>query len=152
MKKIVVSTIVTLGLVTQVAALDMGTALNAAAAVQGATKAPATQANPILSSLSSLGVTPTQALGGSAALLGSAKNNMDMASFDKLLHDAPALDNVLDTSYSVTPLANKTPVADQFKVLGMDASMIASFKDAILGYAKTKTSPALVDALAAAMK
>lgn len=152
MKKIVVSTIVTLGLVIQVAALDLGTALNAAAAVQGATKAPTSQTNPILGSLSSLGVTPTQALGGSAALLGSAKNKMEMADFDKLLKDAPALDNVLDASYAVTPLANKTPVAEQFKVLGMDASMIAPFKNTILDYAKTKTSPALVDALAAAMQ
>lgn len=152
MKKIILTGIVALGLVTQAAALDMGTALNAATAVQGATKAPAAQANPLLSSLSSLGVTPAQALGGSAVLLGNAKNKMELADFNSVLKSAPALDDVLDKSYAVNTVVNRTSTQEQFKVLGMDASMIAPFKDAILTYAKGKVSPTLLDVLAASMQ
>lgn len=153
MKKIVLAGFLALSLAAQVSALDVGGALNAAAAVQGATKTPTTQSNALLTSLTSLGVTPTQAAGGSAALLSNARQKMELADYNKLLKDAPALDQVLDNSYATSTIASKTATTqEQFRVLGMDASMIAPFKGAILNYAKTKTSPALVDALAAAMQ
>lgn len=153
MKKIAVMGFLALSLAVQVSALDLGSALNTAAAVQGATKTPTIQSNELVTSLTSLGVTPTQAAGGSAVLLNNARQKMELADYNKLLKDAPALDQVLDNSYATSAIASKTATTqEQFKVLGMDASMIAPFKGAILNYAKTKTSPALVDALSAAMQ
>lgn len=153
MKKVAVIGFLALSLAVQVSALDLGSALNAAAAVQGATKTPTMQSNELVTSLASLGVTPTQAAGGSAALLSNARQKMELADYNKLLKDAPALDQVLDNGYATSTIASKTATTqEQFRVLGMDASMIAPFKGAILNYAKTKTSPALVDALAAAMQ
>lgn len=153
MKKIAVMGFLALSLAVQVSALDLGSALNTAAAVQGATKTPTIQSNELVTSLASLGVTPTQAAGGSAVLLNNARQKMELADYNKLLKDAPALDQVLDNSYATSAIASKTATTqEQFKVLGMDASMIAPFKGAILNYAKTKTSPALVDALSAAMQ
>ncbi|MDD2651494.1 MAG: DUF2780 domain-containing protein [Sulfurimonas sp.] len=151
MKKIVVTGFLALSLAVQVSALDVGSALNAA--VQGATKTTTMQSNELITSLASLGVTPTQAAGGSAVLLSNARQKMELADYNKLLKDAPALDQVLDKGYATSTIASKTATTqEQFRVLGMDASMIAPFKGAILNYAKTKTSPALVDALAAAMQ
>lgn len=153
MKKTAVMGFLALSLAVQVSALDLGSALNTAAAVQGATKTPTIQSNELVTSLTSLGVTPTQAAGGSAVLLSNARQKMELADYNKLLKDAPALDQVLDKSYATSTIASKTATTqEQFKVLGMDASMIAPFKGAILNYAKTKTSPALVDTLAAAMQ
>lgn len=153
MKKIAVMGFLALSLAVQVSALDLGSALNTAAAVQGATKTPTIQSNELVTSLASLGVTPTQAAGGSAVLLNNARQKMELADYNKLLKDAPALDQVLDNSYATSTIASKTATTqEQFKVLGMDASMIAPFKGAIVNYAKTKTSPALVDALSAAMQ
>lgn len=153
MKKTAVMGFLALSLAVQVSALDLGSALNTAAAVQGATKTPTIQSNELVTSLTSLGVTPTQAAGGSAVLLSNARQKMELADYNKLLKDAPALDQVLDNSYATSTIASKTATTqEQFKVLGMDASMIAPFKGAIVNYAKTKTSPALVDALSAAMQ
>ena len=58
---------------TQLSAFDMGSMLKAAAPIAVESLAPSVKDNALLSSLTSLGITPTQALGGSAAILNSAK-------------------------------------------------------------------------------
>jgi len=139
---------------TQLSAFDMGSMLKAAAPLLSdtpTTTKSAKEENSLLTSLSALGVTKAQAAGGAAALLSSAKDKMEPSEFSALTKQAPALGNILNTASAASSLLGATSPESQFKVLGIDASMIAPFKDTIISYAKEYVSPEIITALMAAL-
>jgi len=139
---------------SQLSAFDMGSMLKAAAPLLADTPTTTKSAkgdNSLLSSLSALGVTEAQAAGGAAALLSGAKDKMDPSEFLELTKQAPALGNILKAAPAAASLLGATSAESQFSILGIDASMIAPFKDTIISYAKEYVSPEIITALMAAL-
>jgi hypothetical protein len=155
MKKINIVVLVLGVLITQSFAFDMGSMLKSAAPAVAQSVAPETtstlQNNTLINSLSSsLGVTSTQAIGGSAALLNSAKSKMDSNQFSQLTEQTPGFGDILNSSAATSLLGSSTPQS-QFEALGMDSSMIKQFAPIILDYAKGYVSPEIASALLSAL-
>ncbi|MFA7353632.1 MAG: DUF2780 domain-containing protein [Sulfurimonadaceae bacterium] len=157
MKKINIAAGLVLGVIaTQSFALDMGSMLKSAAPAVAQSVAPQTTAtlqnNALVNSLSSsLDVTPTQAVGGTAVLLNNAKSKMEPSQFSKLTKQTPGLGDILNAAPAQTSLLGGASVNDQFKALGMDSSMVGQFTPIIINYAKGYVSPEIVTALSAAL-
>ena len=146
-------TSLTLVLTAQLSAFDMGSVLKSAAPIVAGSVAqtPAVQNNSLVSSLgSSLGITPTQAIGGTAVLLNSAKSKMESSAYAELTKQTPGLSDILSSGATSSLLGN-TSVTDQFKVLGMDPALIKQFSPLILEYAKGYVSPGVASALLGAL-
>ena len=115
-------------------AFDLGAAVDSASAVTGHSSAKTAETPSLVDTLTqTLGVTPAQATGGTAALLNEAKGNMDAASFSSLLSSVPGLSSF--TGGTSLPGAS---VAQQFSALGMDSGMVGKFIPVLLDYVKSE--------------
>jgi hypothetical protein len=154
MKKVTISALLAISLLsTHLSALDMGSMLKSAAPIvtESVVQTPTVQNNSLVSSLSSsLGVTPTQAIGGTAVLLNSAKSKMQPLQYSELTKQTPGISDILSSGAATSLLGSATPQS-QFQALGMDSSMIKQFTPIILEYAKGYVSPGVASALSAAL-
>ena len=137
--------------------------LSAVGAGKGAGAATSLLANPqnleLLQALSALKLTPQQAVGGTGAMLGLAKNQLPSAEYRQLNQSIPGLQQLegnnglkqldglsgLLGKSAATPLSGETTAAlanvnnladlDQvFSALGMDSGMIGQFAPLLLQY------------------
>ena len=88
----------------------------------------------------SLGVTPQQATGGTAALLQAASKSMPSSNYSELLKSVPGLGSIAESKSdmlggAMNMLGGNDSVSAAFKALGMDNSMIGKFIPLILDYA-----------------
>ncbi len=103
--------------------------------------------NALISTLTrSLGVTPKQAGGGTAALMTAAAQSMPRSNYSQLLKSVPGLSSVVNgnealVSGAANMLGGTDIVGSTFKMLGMDNSMIAKFAPALLDYIKPYATP-----------
>lgn len=106
--------------------------------------------NPLIKNLTtSLGVTPTQALGGTAAIINNAKTNMKPADFSALTKQVPQAGTLLGAAPAgLLAMGN---LSSQFSFLGMDASMITKFTPLVLEYLQSGANPAMDKILSTAM-
>jgi len=123
-----------LGSVQTASAFGMGDVMGAASSATGQK-----QESGLLDSLTSeLGVTPAQASGGAAAILGDASSKLSPSDLGKLTDAVPDIKSITDNASSLSSLAGAagtaSSVADQFKALGMDSSMIGKFTPVIMEY------------------
>lgn len=124
-------------------AFDFGSVMQAVAPMADA----GLSANPLVGSLTkNLGVTPTQAIGGSAALLNDAKKDMKPADFQALTTKMPQVGTLL----AAAPAATGT-VPAQFSALGMKPEMIGKFTPYLLDYIKSGTTPGMMNLVQAAL-
>lgn len=143
----------TLLLFSNASALDFGSVVQTLTpAAQSA--APALDAsltsNPLIKNLTStLGITPTQAVGGTAAIINNAKNNMKPADFTALTKQVPQAGTLLGAAPA--GLLGMGTLGSQFSFLGMDASMISKFTPLVLEYLQSGATPAMDKILATAM-
>lgn len=95
------------------------------------TTSTSTQSNGLLSSITdSLGVTPTQASGGTAALLQYAKTQTSQNDYATLTNSVPELGSIGSGSMlsSLTDSVSSVDTVNaSFKSLGLDASMVQQF-------------------------
>ncbi|MGV8916543.1 MAG: DUF2780 domain-containing protein [Pseudomonas sp.] len=124
---------------------------------EAAAKAPASQTAGLLSALSSLDVTPEQAIGGTSAMLGLAKNQLSSTDYSQLTKDVPGLNmlsgngglgalgvllrgssdqsSALDSALgNMDYVKNTNDLNSAFSALGMDGSMIGQFAPILLQY------------------
>jgi len=98
----------------------------------------ATKSSGLLSSLTdSLGVTPTQASGGTAAIMQYAKSQTSTSDYSTLTSSVPGLDNIGSSSMLGAlsgSINSASAVNSAFKALGMDASMVQQFIPVITKY------------------
>lgn len=105
--------------------------------------------NPLIKNLTTtLGVTPTQAVGGTAALINNAKNNMSPSDFTTLTKQVPQTGTLLNAAPA--GLLGLGSLSSQFSFLGMDASMISKFSPLVLQYLQDGATPGMDKILAAA--
>ncbi|MDE1167023.1 MAG: DUF2780 domain-containing protein [Pseudomonas sp.] len=145
-------------------AFNLNDAVNAASSMQGgsdkngAAVAAAPQAAGLLNTLGTqLNVTPQQAVGGTGAMLGLAKNKLSSADYSQLSKSVPGLDQLSgnsalgglnglgglmgksggDSSTLNNALGNVKTTGDMnnaFSALGMDSGMVGQFAPVILQY------------------
>lgn len=129
-------------------AFDFGGMMQQAAPVTDAVVAnTSVGSNPLVKNLtSSLGVTPTQAIGGSAALFGEAKKDMKPADFKSLTSSMPAIGSLM----AAAPASTGT-LTSQFAKLGLKPDMINKFTPFVLDYVKSGTTPAMAQLVQAAL-
>ena len=155
---------------------DVTNAVNAASA--GNNSAPSSMlGNPqtldLVSSLSSLNLSPQQAVGGTGAMLDLAKNQLPGAQYAQLLQSVPGLDQLVGSNglqqlsglgsslggSAATPVSGAATAAvsnvnslqdlnNAFGALGMDSSMIDQFTPLLLQYfGKQGADPSLLGSL-----
>lgn len=106
--------------------------------------------NPLIKKLTnSLGVTPTQAVGGTAAIINNAKSNMKPTDFTALTKQVPQAGTLLGAAPA--GLLGMGTLGSQFSFLGMDASIISKFTPLVLEYLQSGATPAMDKILATAI-
>lgn len=104
--------------------------------------------NPLVQKLvSSLGVTPTQAIGGSAAFMNEAKKDMKSEEFSALTKSIPSVGSLA----SAAPTSS-APMSAQFEKLGLSSGMVEKFTPIVLEYVKSGTTPDLAKLFETAIK
>lgn len=131
---------------------DLGGLVKSAApvAAQMVGQSDTVQNNTLVKSLGSLGVTPTQAAGGAAVLLNSAKGKMNPSDFSSLTQQTPGLTDILG-NYALNSIVGGSSVGSQFKALGMEPSMVGQFVPIIVNYAKGFATPDVISSLSSAL-
>lgn len=147
---------------TPVFAFNLGDAANAISTLQGQqhnapVQAPEASANLLNTLGSELKITPEQAIGGTGALLGLARNQLSGSDYEQLTKAVPGLDmlsgdnalgglaglgDLLGKSGERSALSNAlggnvkngTDLNNAFSALGMDTGMIGLFAPLILQY------------------
>ncbi|MDU9390926.1 DUF2780 domain-containing protein [Pseudomonas sp. zfem002] len=161
MKRFALVTLVTLA-ASSAFAFNLSDAANAVSAMQGsqngaAVQAPAASANLLNTLGKDLDITPEQAIGGTGALLGLARNQLSSGDYEQLSKAVPGLDmlsgenalgglaglgDLLGKSGQASALSNALggnvkngeDLNNAFSALGMQDGMIARFAPLILQY------------------
>lgn len=132
-------------------AWSLNDATDAVKSATGGTGTAATtpQASGLLGTLGSqLDVTPTQAVGGTGALMGLAKNKLSSGDYSSLTKSVPGLDQLSGAgalsglmggsgSAATSAIGNVNSMGDvnnAFGKLGMDDSMVGKFAPVIIDY------------------
>ncbi|MDD5052172.1 MAG: DUF2780 domain-containing protein [Sulfuricurvum sp.] len=152
MRSVCLTSLLLFGTLQNASAFDFASAMQAAAPVTQALT-PIVDAklvsNPLISNLTTtLGVTPTQAVGGTAAIINDAKANMKPSDFTALTKQVPQAKTLL--AAAPAGLLSTGTVASQFSVLGMDVGMIDKFSPLVLEYLQAGAKPSMDKILAAA--
>jgi len=139
------------------AQFSLGDAANAIAGMKGgdqaAAAAPTSETAGLLGALSQLNVTPQQAVGGTGAMLGLAKNQLSTTDYAQLAKSVPGIDKLsgggelgalaglLGSSGKAAGLDNAlgavkdtNDLNNAFGALGMDSGMIGQFAPVLLQY------------------
>lgn len=139
------------------AQFNLSDAANAISGMKGdnsaAAAAPTSETAGLLSALSQLNVTPQQAVGGTGAMLGLAKNQLSSTDYSELAKSVPGIDKLsgggelgalaglLGSSGKAAGLdnalgavKNTNDLNNAFSALGMDAGMIGQFAPVLLQY------------------
>jgi hypothetical protein len=133
-------------------AIDLNGAVDAAA--KGVSPAKEHSSALIEGLTKSLGVTPQQAAGGTAALLNKAKSNLGEEDFSKLISGVPDLSSLLDGSGGLGSLLGNDgalSLAKQFSSLGMQSDMIGKFTSQLLKYVESAGGPEMMKLLKGAL-
>ena len=121
---------------------------------KAAAAAPTSETAGLLSALSALNVTPQQAVGGTSAMLGLAKNQLSSTDYSQLAKEVPGIDKLSGGSGNLAALSgllgssgksaglenalgnvkDTNDLNNAFSALGMDSGMIGQFAPLILQY------------------
>lgn len=139
-------------MVPNVSAIDFGSLMQSVAPVAQSAAPIADSAlisNPLIKNITTtLGVTPTQAIGGTAAIINDAKGNMKPADFTALTKQVPQAGTLL--AAAPAGMLGLGTLGSQFSFLGMDPSMINKFSPLVLQYLQNGATPGMDKILSAA--
>jgi hypothetical protein len=113
--------------------------------------------NPLVSQLtSSLGLTPTQAIGGAGSLLGLAEENLTDDQFDKVSDAIPGTDALMSQAKSLTGISGTTGglsgLTGSLSKLGISQDQVNQMVPAITDFVSKKAGPDVGNLLASALK
>jgi len=103
----------------------------------------------LISTLTSqLGISSSQAIGGTAALMNEAKGNMSAEDYKTVTNALPGVSGNSNASAlgSLSGMASSS-VGEIFKSLGMDSAMVDQFTPVILDYALKEGGPMVMNLL-----
>ena len=121
---------------------------------KAAAAAPTSETTGLLSALSALNVTPQQAVGGTSAMFGLAKNQLSNTDYSELAKEVPGIDKLSGGSGNLAALSgllgssgksaglenalgnvkDTNDLNNAFGALGMDSGMVGQFAPILLQY------------------
>ncbi|CAI8729555.1 MULTISPECIES: DUF2780 domain-containing protein [Pseudomonas] len=121
---------------------------------KAAAAAPTSETAGLLQAVTGLGVTPQQAVGGTSAMLGLAKNQLSSTDYSQLAKEVPGIDKLSGGSGNLAALSgllgssgksaglenalgnvkNTSDLNNAFGALGMDSGMVGQFAPVLLKY------------------
>jgi hypothetical protein len=155
---IALASLMTLAASPVFAGFSLDDVTKAAASMQGGNAAtaaaPTSETAGLLQAVTGLGVTPQQAVGGTSAMLGLAKNQLSSTDYSQLAKEVPGIDKLsggagnlaalsglLGSSGKAAGLENAlgnvkdtNDLNNAFGALGMDSGMVGQFAPVLLKY------------------
>jgi len=135
-------------------AFDMDAAMNKASEMTGqSSSSESSKSGSLVGTLmDTLGVTQSQAVGGTAALLNQAKGNMSGDDYSSLLSAVPQLSSLMKSSGGVgSLLGGGASLAEQFASLGMESGMIGKFTPILLEFVQSEGGSEVMNLLKSAL-
>ena len=155
---IALASLMTLAASPVFAGFSLNDVAGAVSGMQGGDKAaaaaPTSETAGLLSALSALNVTPQQAVGGTSAMLGLAKNQLSSTDYSQLAKEVPGIDKLSGGSGNLAALSgllgssgksaglenalgnvkDTNDLNNAFGALGMDSGMVGQFAPILLQY------------------
>ena len=155
---IALASLMTLAASPVFAGFSLNDVAGAVSGMQGGDKAaaaaPTSETAGLLSALSALNVTPQQAVGGTSAMLGLAKNQLSSTDYSQLAKEVPGIDKLSGGSGNLAALSgllgssgksaglenalgnvkDTNDLNNAFGALGMDSGMVGQFAPVLLKY------------------
>ena len=155
---IAMASLMTLAASPVFAGFSLDDVTKAASSMQGGNAAtaaaPTSETAGLLQAVTGLGVTPQQAVGGTSAMLGLAKNQLSSTDYSQLAKEVPGIDKLSGGSGNLAALSgllgssgksaglenalgnvkDTNDLNNAFSALGMDSGMIGQFAPVILQY------------------
>lgn len=137
----------------QVFAFDLSSAANMLGNTASSSESVKTQNNPLINALtSSLGVSSSQAVGGTTAILSKAASSMTNADVSSLTASIPSLSSFIGKDSTVGSLLSTASLGSQFSALGMDSNMVIKFIPIILEFINSNAGATLMQSVQTALK
>jgi len=155
---IALASLMTLAASPVFAGFSLDDVTKAASSMQGGNAAtaaaPTSETAGLLQAVTGLGVTPQQAVGGTSAMLGLAKNQLSSTDYSQLAKEVPGIDKLSGGSGNLAALSgllgssgksaglenalgnvkNTNDLNNAFGALGMDSGMVGQFAPVLLKY------------------
>ena len=155
---IALASLMTLAASPVFAGFSLDDVTKAASSMQGGNAAtaaaPTSETAGLLQAVTGLGVTPQQAVGGTSAMLGLAKNQLSSTDYSQLAKEVPGIDKLSGGSGNLAALSgllgssgksaglenalgnvkNTNDLNSAFGALGMDSGMVGQFAPVLLKY------------------
>jgi len=155
---IALASLMTLAASPVFAGFSLDDVTKAASSMQGGNAAtaaaPTSETAGLLQAVTGLGVTPQQAVGGTSAMLGLAKNQLSSADYSQLAKEVPGIDKLSGGGGNLAALSgllgqsgksaglenalgnvkDTNDLNNAFGALGMDSGMVGQFAPVILKY------------------
>lgn len=155
---IAMASLMTLAASPVFAGFSLDDVTKAASSMQGGNAAtaaaPTSETAGLLQAVTGLGVTPQQAVGGTSAMLGLAKNQLSSTDYSQLAKEVPGIDKLSGGSGNLAALSgllgssgksaglenalgnvkDTNDLNNAFSALGMDSGMIGQFAPVLLKY------------------
>ncbi|MEX5667123.1 DUF2780 domain-containing protein [Pseudomonas neuropathica] len=155
---IALASLMTLAASPVFAGFSLDDVTKAAASMQGGNAAtaaaPTSETAGLLQAVTGLGVTPQQAVGGTSAMLGLAKNQLSSTDYSQLAKEVPGIDKLSGGSGNLAALSgllgqsgksaglenalgnvkDTKDLNNAFGALGMDSGMVGQFAPVLLKY------------------
>ncbi|MFZ3284853.1 DUF2780 domain-containing protein [Pseudomonas sp.] len=155
---IAMASLMTLAASPVFAGFSLDDVTKAASSMQGGNAAtaaaPTSETAGLLQAVTGLGVTPQQAVGGTSAMLGLAKNQLSSTDYSQLAKEVPGIDKLSGGSGNLAALSgllgqsgksaglenalgnvkDTNDLNNAFGALGMDSGMVGQFAPVLLKY------------------
>ncbi|MBF6035092.1 DUF2780 domain-containing protein [Pseudomonas sp. P155] len=155
---IALASLMTLAASPVFAGFSLDDVTKAASSMQGGNAAtaaaPTSETAGLLQAVTGLGVTPQQAVGGTSAMLGLAKNQLSSTDYSQLAKEVPGIDKLSGGGGNLTALSgllgssgksaglenalgnvkDTNDLNNAFGALGMDSGMVGQFAPVLLKY------------------
>ena len=155
---IAMASLMTLAASPVFAGFSLDDVTRAASSMQGGNAAtaaaPTSETAGLLQAVTGLGVTPQQAVGGTSAMLGLAKNQLSSTDYSQLAKEVPGIDKLSGGSGNLAALSgllgqsgksaglenalgnvkDTNDLNNAFGALGMDSGMVGQFAPVLLKY------------------
>jgi hypothetical protein len=155
---IALASLMTLAASPVFAGFSLDDVTRAASSMQGGNAAtaaaPTSETAGLLQAVTGLGVTPQQAVGGTSAMLGLAKNQLSSTDYSQLAKEVPGIDKLSGGSGNLAALSgllgqsgksaglenalgnvkDTNDLNNAFGALGMDSGMVGQFAPVLLKY------------------
>jgi hypothetical protein len=148
---------IAVGAAVVLVALAVGSCSSASSTSSTSSTVSSLASNPLVSSLSSgIGISPTQAVAGAGAVLGSAQANLSPTDWKKVTDAVPSTDALVSEAKKLTGVTgsfgNWGSLGDSLSKLGLSSEQISKLVPGVTDYVSKAAGPQVSNLLAGALR